>query len=63
MPSTKAQIAWNEAHTTRVVMRLNHNTDADILSKLEAVGNKQGYIKELIRNDLKKEDSKNNRMI
>lgn len=59
MPSTKAQIAWNEAHTTRVVMRLNYKTDADILSKLESVGNKQGYVKELIRNDLKNSGKEN----
>lgn len=38
-------------------MNLNHNTDADILRKLETVSSKQGYIKTLIREDLRKEDS------
>ena len=34
-------------------MKLNKKTDADILEKLESVDSKQGYIKELIRADLK----------
>jgi hypothetical protein len=33
-------------------LKLNLKTDADILEKLESVGNRQGYIKELIRKDL-----------
>ncbi len=33
-------------------MKLMHSTDADILAKLESVGNKQGYIKALIRADI-----------
>ena len=36
-------------HTTRVVLNLNHKTDADIISYLTAIQNKQGLIKELIR--------------
>lgn len=34
-----------------VYLKLNINTDADILKKLEGVENVQGYIKNLIRAD------------
>ena len=36
-------------------LKLNKVKDADILEALEGLGNKQGYIKALIRQDLKKE--------
>lgn len=40
--------------TTRVYnIRLNLNTDGDIIRRLEEVGSKQGYIKDLIRKDLR----------
>lgn len=55
MPDSPAKKAWIEANTTRVVMRLNYNTDKDIFAKLEEVGNKQGYIKRLIRADIARE--------
>ena len=34
-------------------LKLNKIKDADILEALESLGNKQGYIKALIRQDLK----------
>lgn len=37
-----------------VRMKLNKGTDSDIIAKLEAVENKQAYIKALIRGDLAK---------
>lgn len=37
-----------------VYLKLNKETDADILKALAASGNKQGYIKRLIRKDLVK---------
>ena len=43
---------WDKAHTVQVKLKLNKNTDKDILQKLQAVGNKQGYIKGLIRKDI-----------
>ena len=49
-----AQSAWDKAHTTQVVLKLNNNTDADILAKLAEVESKQGYIKQLIRTDIEK---------
>lgn len=45
---------WRKSHTRRVTILLNNNTDRDILERLDTVSNKQGYIKELIRKDLKK---------
>lgn len=55
MPDSKAKKEWTAAHTTRIVMNLNHNTDADLLQKLSEVPSKQGYIKSLIRADIERE--------
>ena len=41
--------------TKRIYIKLNKKTDADILERLAGVGNKQGYIKALIRKDIRKE--------
>jgi len=38
-----------------ISIRLNKKTDADLIDRLNKVGNKQGYIKKLIRNDLANE--------
>lgn len=57
MASSKAHQKWIAANTTRIVMNLNHNTDADLLEKLSTVPSKQGYIKQLIRADIAKEQS------
>ena len=46
---------WKAKNTTRVTVRLNNNTDEDIIEFLSALNNKQGYIKELIREDMKKQ--------
>ena len=48
----KATAKYQAANTKAYVIRLNLNTDADIIQKLEQVDNKQGYIKNLIRSDL-----------
>jgi len=56
MATTKAQIRatakYDKEHTKKFLIKLNKVTDADIISKLESVPNKQGYIKECIRGDL-----------
>ncbi len=49
---TKAQAKYDAQNTKQVRLKLNIVTDEDILTKLEKVGNKQGYIKELIRKDI-----------
>jgi hypothetical protein len=46
------QERYDMMNTVRVALKLNTKTDADILARLEEVGNKQGYIKELIRKDM-----------
>ena len=42
---------YNKENTKQILIRLNKNTDADIISRLDSVDSKQGYIKDLIRND------------
>ena len=47
----RAQARYNKANTRQIILKLNLNTDSDILEVLDRVGNKQGYIKALIRAD------------
>jgi len=56
MPSKEASARWDAENTVQIKMKLNRTTDADILARLEEVASKQGYIKELIRKDIKKEE-------
>ena len=44
---------YNKEHTTTVLIRLNHNTDADLIEFLNASGNKQGTIKAALRECIK----------
>lgn len=53
--ANKAHQKWVAEHTTRVVMNLNHNTDAAIIERLANVPSKQGYIKRLINADIARE--------
>ncbi len=46
------QREYDKLHTTRYQLKLNNETDKDIIEKLNTVKSKQGYIKELIRRDL-----------
>lgn len=48
----KATARYDANNTVRISLKLNLNTDIDILDKLENVANKTGYIKELIRKDI-----------
>lgn len=47
------QERYDAKNTVRISLKFNIKTDADILEKLELVENKQGYIKQLIRENLK----------
>lgn len=49
----RAQEKYDANNTKKIVMKLNLKTDDDIIQKLDEVGNKQGYIKNLIREDIK----------
>lgn len=51
----KASNKYNKENTKAVVIRLNIHTDWDILAKLDEVESKAGYIKSLIRADIKTE--------
>ena len=48
----RATAKYDAANTVQFKMKLNKNTDSDILKKLDSVENKQGYIKGLIRDDI-----------
>lgn len=45
----KAVAKYDATHTTVITLKLNNGTDADILERLEQEGNRQGFIKNLIR--------------
>lgn len=51
----KADTKYKATKTTKLNIELNKTTDADIINKLEKVPNKTGYIKALIRNNIKKD--------
>lgn len=44
---------WNKKNTTLMQLRLNYKTDRDILQHLSTQKSKSGYVKELIRADMK----------
>lgn len=56
MKTTEAQkraTAKYQAKNTRMfTIRLNYNTDQDIIDKMEQVESMSGYIKKLIRQDI-----------
>lgn len=49
----RATARYQAANTKLFSIRLNLNTDSDIIKRLNQVENKQGYIKGLIRADIK----------
>lgn len=51
---TKAQRKYDKANTVQINLKLNVRSDADVLDRLNSCGNKQGYIKRLIREDMAK---------
>ena len=50
----RAQAKYDKANTKQVKLKLNKITDADILEILDQTPNVQGYIKQLIRDDVRK---------
>lgn len=46
---TKAKAAYDQRTAVYVSLKLNRNTDADIIEILEAVENKQALIKQALR--------------
>ena len=56
----EAQKRYDQASKDKfrmIHLKLNKESDADIIAALEASGNIQGYIKELIRKDQTKEQA------
>ena len=49
----RASAKYDKTHTKGIYLKFNKVTDKDILEKLETVKNKQKYIKDLIRADIK----------
>lgn len=50
----RANQKYDQQNTRQVMMKLNIKTDADILQWLDAQGNKQGAIKQAIRDKIGK---------
>lgn len=53
MKDKKYIARWQKENTKIIPVRLNLDGDKDIIDKLENVPSKGGYIKELIRKDIK----------
>lgn len=51
---TERSETYRKKMVSQYCLKLNQKTDADIIEKLSEVENKQGYIKSLIREDIKK---------
>lgn len=51
----RAVAKYDAENTVQIKLKLNTRTDADIIQRLSEVDNKQGYIKGLIREDIRKE--------
>ena len=49
----KAQLRYDKENTKQIILKLNTKTDADVIGKLENVGNKQGYLKDLVRGNMR----------
>ena len=49
----KAQAKYDKANTRQIILKLNLTSDADVLARLGDESSKQGYIKALVRNDMR----------
>lgn len=49
-----AQQKYNKNNIQRVVVNLNQKTDAAIIAHIEKQPNKQGYLKSLVKKDMRK---------
>lgn len=54
----RASAKYDAANTTSIRLKMNINTEMDIIERLEEVGNKNGYIKQLIREDIERNKEK-----
>ena len=51
------QARYDKAHCRTYGLKLNLETDSDIIAKLATVDSMEGYIKQLIREDIKQTKS------
>ena len=58
MPDSQAKKNWDKEHTRQLSIKLNRNTDADILQKIESMNSYALYIKTLIRADIAQNETK-----
>ena len=58
--ASEAQAKYDKAHCRTYGLKLNLETDKDIIQKLSSVPSMQGYIKQLIRQDLKTNSAPDN---
>lgn len=49
----RANAKYDSEHTRQYRLKLNINTDADVIQKFDETKNVQGYIKKLVRDDIK----------
>lgn len=54
----RATAKYDAQNTVTVHLKLNRRTDADIIDRLGLSGNKQGYIKDLIRQDIRQDGTR-----
>lgn len=52
MADSNAKRRWDAENTSKVTVKLNHRTDADIVAHLATIDNKAAYLKSLIRRDI-----------
>ena len=57
MGNYERQEKYDKEHTVQYKLKLNKGSDAEIIKKLDSEPNKQGYIKGLILDDIKKADT------
>ena len=56
MKDKKYIARWQKENTKIILVRLNLDGDKDIIHKLDKKENKSGYIKDLIRKDIKNDE-------
>lgn len=54
----KSKARFDKLNTRHVSLKFNVRTDADILQKIDEVGSTQTYIKKLIREDIAKQNKR-----
>ena len=59
----KAIAKYNKSNTKQIAFILNKRTDADILDYLDRIDNKNGLIKELLREHIEQENNRYNHIV